>query len=30
VLAISRGVGAEKVHGFMDNTAVFKILREAL
>ncbi|MEI9896476.1 MAG: alkaline phosphatase [Chthoniobacter sp.] len=30
VLALSRGVGAEKIHGFLDNTAIFKILREAL
>ena len=30
VLALGRGVGAEKVHGFMDNTAIFQIIREAL
>jgi alkaline phosphatase len=30
VLALSRGVGADKVHGFLDNTAIFEILREAL
>ncbi len=30
VLALSRGVGGERVHGFMDNTAIFQILREAL
>jgi alkaline phosphatase len=30
VMAVSRGVGAEKVHGFMDNTGIFRILQEAL
>jgi alkaline phosphatase len=30
VMALARGLGAEKVHGFMDNTRIFEILREAL
>lgn len=30
VLAIGQGVGAEKVRGFLDNTAIFEIVREAL
>ena len=30
VLAIGRGAGAEKLAGFLDNTAIFQILRDAL
>lgn len=30
VLALGRGDGAEKLHGFLDNTAIFGILRDAL
>jgi len=30
VLAIGRGNGAEKLHGFLSNTEIFHILREAL
>ena len=30
VLALGRGDGAEKLHGFLDNTAIFQILRDAL
>ncbi len=30
VLAIGRGAGAEKLHGFLDNTVIFQILRDAL
>ena len=30
VLAIGRGDGAQKLHGFLDNTAIFQILRDAL
>ena len=30
VLALGRGQGAEKLHGFLDNTAIFQILRDAL
>ncbi len=30
VIAIGRGAGAEKIHGFIDNTQIFEILRGAL
>ncbi len=30
VLALGRGAGAEKLHGFRDNTEIFGILRDAL
>lgn len=30
VLAVGRGSGAEKLHGFLENTAIFEILRNAL
>ena len=30
VLAIGRGDGAQMLHGFLDNTAIFQILRDAL
>jgi len=30
VIAVGRGEGAEKLRGFLDNTAVFNILRDAL
>ena len=30
VIAIGRGDGAEKLRGFLDNTAIFRVLREAL
>jgi len=30
VLAIGRGEGAEKLHGFIDNTQIFSILKDAL
>jgi alkaline phosphatase len=30
VIALGRGLGAEKVHGFLDNTRIFEILRDAL
>jgi alkaline phosphatase len=30
VLAIGEGDGAEKLHGFLNNTDIFRILREAL
>ncbi len=30
VLAIARGIGAEKVHGFLHQTDIFEILKEAL
>ncbi len=30
VIAIGRGDGAEKLHGFLDNTAIFQLLRDAL
>lgn len=30
VLALGRGAGAEKLHGFLENTDIFKILRNAL
>jgi alkaline phosphatase len=30
VLAVGRGPGSEKLHGFMDNTAIFRLLRDAL
>jgi alkaline phosphatase len=30
VIALARGIGAEKVSGFLDNTQIFKILRDAL
>ena len=30
VIAVGRGLGAEKIRGFMDSTAIFELLREAL
>lgn len=30
VIALGRGTGAEKLHGFIENTAIFELLREAL
>ena len=30
VIVIGRGAGAEKLQGFLDNTEVFRILRDAL
>jgi alkaline phosphatase len=30
VIALGQGMGAEKLHGIMDNTAIFEILRDAL
>jgi alkaline phosphatase len=30
VIALGRGLGAEKIHGFLDNTDIFQILRDAL
>jgi alkaline phosphatase len=30
VLVVGRGAGAEKLHGFLDNTEIFRILRDAL
>jgi alkaline phosphatase len=30
VIAVGRGAGAEKLHGFLDNTAIFGILKDAL
>jgi hypothetical protein len=30
VIAVGRGEGAEKLRGFLENTAVFEILRDAL
>ena len=30
VIAIGKGDGAEKLHGFLDNTAIFRLLRDAL
>ena len=30
VIAVSKGPGAEKVHGFLENTEIFGVLREAL
>jgi alkaline phosphatase len=30
VIAIGRGAGAEKLHGFIENTAIFGILKDAL
>ena len=30
VLAVGRGAGAEALHGFLENTAIFEILRKAL
>ena len=30
VLALGAGLGAEKLHGFLDNTDIFKIIRDAL
>ena len=30
VIAAGRGSGAEKLHGFIENTAIFELLREAL
>jgi alkaline phosphatase len=30
VIVVGRGEGAEKLHGFLDNTEVFRILRDAL
>ena len=30
VIAAARGPGAEKFHGFLDNTAIFDLLRDAL
>lgn len=30
VIAIGRGAGAEKLNGFLDNTAIFRILKDAL
>ncbi|MES2568715.1 MAG: alkaline phosphatase, partial [Verrucomicrobiota bacterium] len=30
VIAIGKGDGSEKLHGFLDNTAIFKLLKEAL
>ena len=30
VIAVGRGLGAEKVRGFLDSTAIFDILRNAL
>ena len=30
VIAAGRGIGAEKLHGFLPNTAIFELLRESL
>ncbi len=30
VIAIGRGAGAEKLHGFLENTAIFELLKSAL
>ena len=30
VVAVARGPGSEKLHGFMDNTDIFRLLRDAL
>jgi alkaline phosphatase len=30
VMAIGRGAGAERLHGFLDNTAIFRIVKDAL
>ena len=30
VIVIGRGAGAERLHGFLDNTEVFQILRDAM
>ncbi len=30
VIVVGRGAGAEKLHGFLDNTEIFRILRDAL
>jgi alkaline phosphatase len=30
VIVVGRGAGAERLHGFMDNTEIFKILKSAL
>ena len=30
ILAAAKGPGAEKLHGFIDNTAIFELLRDAL
>ncbi|MDB6154333.1 MAG: Alkaline phosphatase, partial [Chthoniobacteraceae bacterium] len=30
VIAIGRGDGTEKLHGFLDNTDIFKLLKDSL
>jgi alkaline phosphatase len=30
VIAVGRGLGAEKIRGFIDSTAIFELLRDAL
>lgn len=30
VIALGAGLGAEKLRGFLDNTDIFKIIRDAL
>ena len=30
VIAAAKGPGAEKFHGFLDNTTIFELLRDAL